>query len=92
MAQKQRTPAGARLILDRRSRITRIEVDRLDLSESTTAQRDAFTALAVEEAERVAAIDFEAVHYTGPTIWLLTTLTEDVDDVLVDIYAIEAQT
>lgn len=91
MATKKRTPGGARLSVDTRPIITRIEVDRYTLGECTPEQEDAIHALALAEADRLAAQDWESPFYAGGTVWLVSTVTgPDVERVLARLYGIEA--
>lgn len=91
MANKRQTPGGARLILDQRSAVTRIEIDRRDLGECTTTQEEAVHALALEEDAKLEAIGWESPFYAGMTVWPVSTTTPRVDEVLARLYAIEHQ-
>lgn len=91
MAQKRQTPGGARLIVDQRSAVTRIEIDRRDIGECTPAQEEAVHALALEEDAMLEAIGWESPFYAGMTVWLISTTTPRLDEVLERLYAIESQ-
>jgi hypothetical protein len=91
MGQKRQTPGGARLIVDQRSAVTRIEIDRRDIGECTQAQEDAVHALALAEDAKLEAIGWEQPFYAGMTVWLVSTTTPRVAEVLERLYAIESQ-
>ena len=91
MAQKRQTPGGARLIVDQRSAVTRIEIDRRDIGECTQAQEEAVHALALEEDARLEAIGWESPFYAGMTVWLVSTPMPRTGEVLERLYAIESQ-
>jgi len=91
MAQKRQTPGGARLIVDQRSAVTRIEIDRRDIGVCTPAQEEAVHALALEEDARLEAIGWESPFYAGMTVWLVSTPTPRTAAVLEQLYAIESQ-
>lgn len=91
MAQKRQTPGGARLIIDQRSAVTRIEIDRRAIGECTPAQEEAVHALALEEDARLEAIGWEQPFYAGLTVWLVSTPTSRAGEVLERLYAIERQ-
>lgn len=91
MARKRQTPSGARLIVDQRPAVTRIEIDRRNIGECTPIQEEAVHALAVEEDARLEAIGWEQPYYAGVTVWLVSTPTPRVDEVLKRLYAIEIE-
>lgn len=71
-----RTAAEPRFKFDRRSNVTRIEVDFFHAGGCTELQRARFQRFALDEAAHVKAAGFDAVRYGSFQTWILTVTNE----------------
>lgn len=79
---KSRTADHPRFKMDRRSKVTRIEVDFYHAGGCTELQRARFQKFALEEAAQVKKTGFDAVRYGSFHTWIITVTHDRTQEAL----------